>query len=318
LKSQVETLTVATQDAAEQFVHEKASAAAGEVAHMPPKEIVENVAIDVGVATASSPIPEHFVKAEEAFEVASKVVERAPKKATPKKKPSPVETIAMQVTDIAALSSHADVAIEMETLSSDSEIGIEQGKVEVAEAFVPAAEVEVAQPKKAAPKKSAPKKKAPKANAKMFEGSMPDVSDSTTTIKPIETAAGAAPKEAKPVQSKLNGTKAKDASSTGGAKKLKEAAKKANTMKKKTIVVTGAETTEMPEAPQETVEETKKREPYSNGPAGPDWGNLSESTLKRKTVKELIDYLEMKGVAVADTAGKKINKETLVNLVISS
>jgi hypothetical protein len=344
LKSQVETLTVATQDVSEQLNQGKADATTVEVAHTPAQEIVETVTNDAVAttvevahtpvqeivekvtndavaATASSSLPEHNVKAEEAFKAATKAAGRAPKKATPNKMPSTVEIIAPQVTDIATLSSDADVAIEPEALSSDSDITIQQSEVEVGDVIVPTAEAEVAQSKKVTPKKSSPKKKAPKVNVEMVEGSMSEIySESTVTMEPEVAAMDATQKEAKPVQSKLSGTKAKAASGTDGAKKLKEAAKKTSTMRKKTIVVTGATGTEnsvKSEAPPEAFEETKKRAPTSVS-AGPDWGNLSESTLKRKTVKELVDYLEMKGVEVPDTEGKKLNKDTLVNLVISS
>ena len=51
----------------------------------------------------------------------------------------------------------------------------------------------------------------------------------------------------------------------------------------------------------------------------PDWSSLSESTLKRKTVKDLAAYLETKGVDIMDTkTGKILKKDNLVELVLVS
>lgn len=47
------------------------------------------------------------------------------------------------------------------------------------------------------------------------------------------------------------------------------------------------------------------------------WDKLSESTLKRKTVKQLTEYLAEKGVRCIDESGKTLKKDSLVSLVLS-
>merc|ERR1712194_762261 len=49
----------------------------------------------------------------------------------------------------------------------------------------------------------------------------------------------------------------------------------------------------------------------------PSWGRLSESTLRRKTVKQLTGYLADKGVEFTDESGKTLRKDSLVGLVLS-
>ncbi|CAB9515960.1 expressed unknown protein [Seminavis robusta] len=56
----------------------------------------------------------------------------------------------------------------------------------------------------------------------------------------------------------------------------------------------------------------------TNGAAEPDWTSFAQSTLKRKTVKELTSYLETKGVEVTDENGKTLKKDSLVGLVLSN
>ncbi|KAL7574543.1 hypothetical protein ACA910_015898 [Epithemia clementina (nom. ined.)] len=48
-----------------------------------------------------------------------------------------------------------------------------------------------------------------------------------------------------------------------------------------------------------------------------DWSTLSESTLKRKTVKELSQYLESKGAPTIGSDGKALKKDDLVQTVLS-
>lgn len=45
---------------------------------------------------------------------------------------------------------------------------------------------------------------------------------------------------------------------------------------------------------------------------------LSQSTLKRKTIKQLTGYLSGKGVEVNGEDGKPLKKENLVELVLSN
>jgi len=47
------------------------------------------------------------------------------------------------------------------------------------------------------------------------------------------------------------------------------------------------------------------------------WGALSESTLKRKTVVQLSDYLQERGITVADDKGKKLKKADLIVAVLN-
>lgn len=62
---------------------------------------------------------------------------------------------------------------------------------------------------------------------------------------------------------------------------------------------------------------SKKISSPVNGTKIPDWSKLSESTLKRKTVKELTEYLTQKGISVTDSSGKTMKKLDLVQLVLS-
>ena len=60
--------------------------------------------------------------------------------------------------------------------------------------------------------------------------------------------------------------------------------------------------------------------PASAAPASggtDDWSTLSKSTLTRKTVKELQDYLGEKGVTTTDSDGKPLKKALLVDAVLS-
>ena len=133
---------------------------------------------------------------------------------------------------------------------------------------------------------------------------------SAVTMEPDVSIVSAAPKEAKVVLSTL---------ATRGGKTVKDVGKRTSTMKKKTIVVKGTPSSlksVTSDALPVALVETKGPAATSSSVA-PEWGRLSDSTLKRKTVKELIDYLELKGVAVTGEDGKKLTKDTLVNLVIS-
>lgn len=49
----------------------------------------------------------------------------------------------------------------------------------------------------------------------------------------------------------------------------------------------------------------------------PDWSGLSAATLKRKTIKELTSYLELKGASTTDSDGNKLKKQDLVERVLS-
>lgn len=48
-----------------------------------------------------------------------------------------------------------------------------------------------------------------------------------------------------------------------------------------------------------------------------DWSQMSPSTLKRKTVKELTAYLEAKGATTTDAKGKYLKKDVLVQSILS-
>lgn len=48
---------------------------------------------------------------------------------------------------------------------------------------------------------------------------------------------------------------------------------------------------------------------------GDSWSTLSESTLSRKTVQQLIDYLSTKGVPTTDEDGKPLKKALLVEAI---
>ena len=67
---------------------------------------------------------------------------------------------------------------------------------------------------------------------------------------------------------------------------------------------------------------TATSEPVAAAPAPAsggtdDWSTLSKSTLTRKTVKELQDYLGDKGVTTTDSDGKPLKKALLVDAVLS-
>ncbi|KAG7337889.1 hypothetical protein IV203_025921 [Nitzschia inconspicua] len=48
-----------------------------------------------------------------------------------------------------------------------------------------------------------------------------------------------------------------------------------------------------------------------------DWASLSKSTISRKTVKELSEYLDSKGVATTDAEGNALKKADLVEAILS-
>ncbi|GAX22816.1 hypothetical protein FisN_24Lh098 [Fistulifera solaris] len=50
---------------------------------------------------------------------------------------------------------------------------------------------------------------------------------------------------------------------------------------------------------------------------GEDWSSLTVSTLNRKTIKDLMEYLEAKGATAVDSDGKPLKKAELVDAVMS-
>mmetsp|Transcript_42113 Transcript_42113/g.101271 ORF Transcript_42113/g.101271 Transcript_42113/m.101271 type:complete len:587 (+) Transcript_42113:338-2098(+) len=134
-----------------------------------------------------------------------------------------------------------------------------------------------AAPKKAAPKTAAPKKAAPK--------------------KAVEEAL----KDELPSASASTTTSPKTSTKTKSKKKVKKA------KKSKTAVsepVTAPAPAPAPAAP-------------ASGGGTDDWSTLSKSTLTRKTVKELQEYLDTKGVTTTDSDGKPLKKALLVDAVLS-
>lgn len=115
----------------------------------------------------------------------------------------------------------------------------------------------------------------------------------------------AATKKAKKASTKVkSGAKRKTAVKKAATKKTAAATKKIVTETKKTVT-----------EPKKTVTVTK-RAPASTG-AIDDWASLAESTLKRKTVAQLTEYLTGKGVTATDSSGKSLKKAKLLEAVKS-
>ena len=68
----------------------------------------------------------------------------------------------------------------------------------------------------------------------------------------------------------------------------------------------------------------KKKAPAAKKKSAPatassnDWSGFTDSTLKRKTIKQLSDYLESKGLATTDASGEPLKKAELVEAVKAS
>mmetsp|Transcript_42110 Transcript_42110/g.101259 ORF Transcript_42110/g.101259 Transcript_42110/m.101259 type:complete len:590 (+) Transcript_42110:346-2115(+) len=134
-----------------------------------------------------------------------------------------------------------------------------------------------AAPKKTAPKKAAPKKAAPK--------------------KTVEQA----PKDELPSAAASITTAPKTSTKTKSKKKVKKA-KKSKTADSEPVAAPAP-------APAAAA-------PASGGGID-DWSTLSKSTLTRKTVKELQEYLGAKGVTTTESDGKPLKKALLVDAVLS-
>jgi hypothetical protein len=143
-------------------------------------------------------------------------------------------------------------------------------------------------------------------------------SESTEKNKSSKTRAASKQPPSKKTNIKKNSPKK---SATKGAIKKqveqKPEEKKAETKKTEAKKVetkkTEAEKSEMKKT------ETKKKEAADSVVSGgsENWNSLSESTLKRKTVKELTSYLEEKGLTTTGGDGKTLKKADLVAVVLS-
>lgn len=93
-----------------------------------------------------------------------------------------------------------------------------------------------------------------------------------------------------------------------------EVAKKAS-IKKATKGVTETQS-DVPKK-STTKSSTKKTSKAATSSNTDDWATLAESTLKRKSVAQLTEYLVGRGVSVTDSAGKSLNKAELLEVVKS-
>jgi chromosome segregation ATPase len=73
-----------------------------------------------------------------------------------------------------------------------------------------------------------------------------------------------------------------------------------------------------PEPATTTVSSSSSSSNLSSPVGTDDWSTLSKSTLTRKTVKELQDYLDGKGLTTIDSEGRPLKKALLVDAVLSS
>mmetsp|Transcript_9483 Transcript_9483/g.20052 ORF Transcript_9483/g.20052 Transcript_9483/m.20052 type:complete len:316 (-) Transcript_9483:441-1388(-) len=161
--------------------------------------------------------------------------------------------------------------------------------------------------------------------------------------------AAAAPKEAKEPKKAAKGAKAKAESAVPARKKSavpkRKSPKRSKVAKKKkelTIVEASAAVEEKPAeekpaAPKKAKAAKKAKTPkkakkaadpepapepepvvaVAAGGAENPWNTLSDSTLKRKTIKQLTNYLLERQISVTDNAGKVLKKADLVSAVRS-
>lgn len=128
------------------------------------------------------------------------------------------------------------------------------------------------------------------------------VAETAHTDGPPQEATKAAPSKVKGANARASSEK-----TTATKKKTKTAARKKLKRSKKTA---------QPDEGAKLETKTNKRNIVVEG-TSLDWGSLTQSTLKRKTVKELVGYLNDKGVACTDGKGKRLKKDLLVALVLS-
>lgn len=134
----------------------------------------------------------------------------------------------------------------------------------------------------------------------------------------------AAQAKAEVAKKKATAKKAKKASTKKSAVKKKAVTKKAVTKKavKKASPISVAPSVKEA-SPVSVAPAVKEASPVSVAPAvkrasaADDWSSLAESTLKRKTVAQLSEYLTRKGVPATDDSGKSLKKAELLSAVKS-
>mmetsp|Transcript_37883 Transcript_37883/g.69999 ORF Transcript_37883/g.69999 Transcript_37883/m.69999 type:complete len:547 (-) Transcript_37883:290-1930(-) len=100
------------------------------------------------------------------------------------------------------------------------------------------------------------------------------------------------------------------------AKKKKAATKKAKKASTKAKSVATKKTTATKKAVTKKTVTVTKRAPRATANVD-DWASLADSTLKRKTVAQLTEYLSGKGVTASDSSGKSLKKAELLEAVKS-
>jgi len=100
------------------------------------------------------------------------------------------------------------------------------------------------------------------------------------------------------------------------AKKKKAATKKAKKASTKAKSVATKKTTATKKAVTKKTVTVTKRAPRATANVD-DWASLADSTLKRKTVAQLTEYLSGKGVTATDSSGKSLKKAELLEAVKS-
>lgn len=101
------------------------------------------------------------------------------------------------------------------------------------------------------------------------------------------------------------------------AKAPEPAPKAAKVAKKATVEAATAPTKKAKKASKKVGKKSKKAVVEKLEDPVDDWSSLSLSTLKRKTVRDLKDYLEAKGATAIDAEGKPLKKDQLVEVVLS-
>ena len=69
---------------------------------------------------------------------------------------------------------------------------------------------------------------------------------------------------------------------------------------------------------KKTAPAKKEAKKATTSASADDWSGLSTSTLMRKRIQQLIDYLEAKGIATKNADGEDLKKSELVEAVQSS
>eukprot|EP00522_Entomoneis_paludosa_P012290 CAMPEP_0172451770 /NCGR_PEP_ID=MMETSP1065-20121228/9664_1 /TAXON_ID=265537 /ORGANISM="Amphiprora paludosa, Strain CCMP125" /LENGTH=772 /DNA_ID=CAMNT_0013203741 /DNA_START=118 /DNA_END=2436 /DNA_ORIENTATION=+ len=142
----------------------------------------------------------------------------------------------------------------------------------------------------------------PKRKSKTQKGTTLPTTTSYSEMSDSFFEAISEPVEAK--KSAVRGAKEETASTATKPKSKKKASKKVS-IKKAQKKSASAATVSTEETPETTV-------------GASDLSSLSPSALKRKTVKELTEYLEAKGAPTTDAEGKKLKKDFLVQTILSS